>query len=157
MTCHYATEKEFEAYLRSLIELHVTSVNPAIYALTNKKAVDILICKDAPSSELFFVEVKFHRSNHGRLGFGSAGGGGFQPEILTKRPSYFLRNLRWILASAEHNAGRVLFLDSDQIISFVSGGEIGSKHNNFQQRIWREGPWRSEAELVSELKQWMGA
>ena len=73
----YRNESDFEMYIRHLIYENVTKVNPAIYALKNKKAVDTLICKELPKPELFFIEVKYHQSHHGRLGFGNSKGEGF--------------------------------------------------------------------------------
>ena len=80
----FKNETEFEHYLRQLIADRITAQYPHIYALDNKKAVDILICRDSPlSSALYFLEVKYHKKSHGRLGFGSRNGGEFQPEIVS--------------------------------------------------------------------------
>src|SRR5262249_25800011 len=98
----HTTESEFEAHVRELIRRHATAHDPAFHALRNKKAVDIIICKDSPPPQLFFLEIKFHRDHHGRLGFGGSKGGGFQPEIVGSRPAYFETHLRWILASESH-------------------------------------------------------
>jgi len=90
----FGDEREFEAHIRALVTTHITSANPDIYPLKNKKAVDILICKDSPPPELFFIETKYHQVKHGRLGFGGRKGGGFQPEIVLRKPAYFESNLR---------------------------------------------------------------
>ena len=151
----FARESELEAFVRLQISERVTARNRHIYALDNKKAVDILVCRDGSDPALFFVEVKFHCAHHGRLGFGSASGRGFQPEILTKRPTYFDRHLRWVLASDTHQIGKILFLDSNNIREYVSGGTIESKFNNFQPRIWREANWLSHEQFGAELEQWL--
>lgn len=151
----YRNESEFEAYIRSLITEHVTQAAPATYALKNKKAVDILICKDAPKPELFFIEVKYHKTNHGRLGFGSGKGGGFQPEIVSTKPAYFESHLRWVIASEEHEPGKVLFLTSEVIRKYLAGGKVAEKFNNFQKKIFREERWLSESEFVKELRHWL--
>jgi hypothetical protein len=153
----YRNESEFEAYLRALIGDHITKAAPSIYALKNKKAVDILICKDAPRPELFFIEVKYHQTNHGRLGFGSGKGGGFQPEIVSTKPVYFESNLRWVLASEEHEPDKVLFLTSAVVRKYLAGGKVAEKFNNFQKKIFREEPWLNESEFVEQLCQWLGA
>ena len=153
----YHNESEFEGYLRALIKEHITKAAPSIYALKNKKAVDILICKDAPVPELFFLEVKYHQTKHGRLGFGSGKGGGFQPEIVSTKPAYFESNLRWVLASEEHNPGKVLFLTSAVVRKYLAGGQVAEKFNNFQKRIFREERWLDEREFVAQLDQWLGA
>ena len=89
----FESEIHFERYIRTLIEEHICKYDPSIELLKSKKAVDILICKNRPTPELFFIEVKHFIKNHGRLGFGSRKGGGFQPEILSRRPEYFEKNL----------------------------------------------------------------
>jgi hypothetical protein len=152
----FSNEGGFEAYIRNLIQTHITATNPEIYALKNKKAVDILVCKDAPTPELFFIEVKYHQKKHGRLGFGGRNGGGFQPEIMSKKPAYFENNLRWVMASAEHGNGKVLFLTSDTVRKYLSGGIIAEKFNNIQIRIFRKESWLSEQQFVKQLKSWLG-
>lgn len=153
----YESESKFEAYIRQLIQEHVTKLDPRIYALQNKKAVDILVCKDTPQPQLFFIEVKYHKSNHGRLGFGSSKGGGFQPEIVSQKPAYFESNLRWALASESHEPEKVLFLSSEVLRQYVSGGKVGEKFNNIQAKVFREQPWLSEQEFIRELQLWLGA
>ena len=134
----YQNESEFEAHIRALINERITKATPFIYTLKNKKAVDILICKDSSPPELFFIEVKYHQKNHGRLGFGSRNGGGFQPEIMSTKPAYFESNLRWVLASNEHEPDKVLFLTSEIVRGYLAGSEVAEKFNNFQKRIFRE-------------------
>jgi len=152
----YGSESHFESRIRELIAEHVTHRQPSIYAMRNKKAVDILVCKDGPSPQLFFIEVKYHKANHGRLGFGSGKGGGFQPEILSNQPQYFESNLRWALASETHYPEKLLFLSSATLRKYLSGGEIGEKFNNIQARIFREQPWLTEQEFINELQRWLG-
>ena len=152
----YESESKFEAHIRTLIQRHITDLEPSIYALQNKKAVDIIICKDAPQPELFFIEVKYHKSKHGRLGFGGSKGGGFQPEIIGRKPAFFESNLRWALASEDHEAGKVLFLSSEVLRKYLSGGQLGEKFNNIQSKIFREQPWLTEEEFVQQLCTWFG-
>jgi hypothetical protein len=152
----YQTESQFEAYIRQLIRDHVTSRDKSIYALKNKKAVDIIICKDVPEPQLFFIEVKFHKPNHGRLGFGGGKGGGFQPEIMTRQPAYFEKNLRWVLASETHQSGKVLFLSSSTLRNYVSGGSVEEKFNNIQEKLFREQQGLTEQGLVRKLRRWFG-
>jgi hypothetical protein len=148
-------EAELEEYVRSLISDRITKKNRNIYALENKKAVDILICRDGKAPALFFLEIKYHQKTHGRLGFGSGGGSGFQPEIVSKRPRYFEEHLRWILASEEHQDVGILFLDSVTINSYISGGEVGQKFNNIQKKIFAEVTGLSEQQFVEQLSNWL--
>ena len=151
----FKTEAELEKYIRKLIANRITKKNKNIYALKNKKAVDILICRDGRKPMLFFIEVKYHRKAHGRLGFGGGKGGGFQPEIVSRKPRYFEKNLRWIMASEEHPNTGVLFLDSETVRKHISGGEVGEKFNNIQKRIFSEVTGYKEKQLVTELGKWL--
>ncbi len=152
----FSNESEFEGYIRNLIEQHVTHENPSIYALKNKNAVDIVICKDGDDPALFFIEVKYHQIAHGRLGFGSGKGGGFQPEIVSRKPFYFEKNLRWALASETHIDNGVLFIPSSTIRKYVSGNTVGEKFNNIQSKIFNEVPLLSESQLIAALREWVG-
>lgn len=149
----FRNESEFEVYVRELITKHIISKNKDFQLLESKKAVDILICKNSSKPELFFLEIKFHLKKHGRLGFGSAKGKGFQPEILKKRPPYFERNLRWII-SAEHS-NDIYFLNNEQILKFISGGEVGSKFNNIQSAIFKSEGGLSESQMIAAIEAWL--
>ncbi|MBS0480369.1 MAG: hypothetical protein JSR79_13870 [Proteobacteria bacterium] len=151
----FANEAELERYVREVIQSRVTTRHPHIYTLENKKAVDILICRDGPDPALFFLEVKFHRHGHGRLGFGSGNGRGFQPEILQRKPAYFERNMRWVLASETHEPDKIRLLTSADVRKYVAGGVIGQKFNNLQTRLWRESPYLSHGDFASELEAWV--
>jgi len=151
----YESERKFEAYIRHLIQEHVTKLDRRIYALRNKKAVDIIVCRDTPQPQLFFIEVKYHKSNHGRLGFGGGKGGGFQPEIVSQKPAYFETNLRWALASEVHEPDKVLFLASEVLRQYLSGGKVGEKFNNIQAKVFREQPSLSEQQFIRELRLWL--
>jgi hypothetical protein len=152
---NFGSEAEFKAYVRQLIANKITAKNRSIYALDNKKAVDILICRDAPEPDLFFLEVKFHKTSHGRLGFGSSSGGEFQPEIVSKEPVYFESNLRWVIASEAHPENGIIFAPSDVIRQYVSGGKVGQKFNNIQAKIFREVSGLDEKGFVAALSKWV--
>lgn len=98
------SETEYENLIRQLLIEDVLTGNDDFVLFTSKKAVDILICRNGPSPKAHFIEVKYHKNNHGRLGFGHGKGGGFQPEILLRRPHFFESNLRWILGSEDSDA-----------------------------------------------------
>lgn len=151
----FESELHAERQVRQIIRDRITARNPHIYALENKKAVDIVICRDGHSPALFFVEVKFHKAKHGRLGFGSSSGGGFQPEILQRSVRYFERNLRWVLASEEHDG--YVFVDSTTIRNYIAGGNIGEKFNNIQSRIFKQEALLSQEDFTNALTRWLGA
>lgn len=148
-------EKAFEAQIRSLIIDNILTERSDLMIMDSKKAVDILICKNGAEPALFFLEVKFHKLSHGRLGFGSSGGIGFQPEILKKQPEYFARNMRWIIGHEKHGLGRFILLNNRDLANYVAGGVVGTKFNNIQARIFDQATWLSETELIRELQAWI--
>lgn len=75
-------EQDFENHIRNEILIPILQNYPEFELFNFKKAVDILIAKNGEAPELFFIEIKYHKKNHGRLGFGQGKGGGFQPEVL---------------------------------------------------------------------------
>ncbi len=148
-------ERAYENHIRAIVAEHIVSERTDLVLMENKKAVDILICKNGTKSALYFIEVKFHRHKHGRLGFGGAGGIGFQPEILSKNPDYFSSNMRWIIGDEEHGIDRFVLLTNSEIASFVAGGAVGQKFNNIQSRLFRESHWLDQAQLIGALKTWV--
>lgn len=150
----FLSEKEFEAHLRKEIISPLLRKHKDFYLMESKKAVDILICKNGIKPGLFFIEVKYHRSNHRRLGFGQGKGGGFQPELLINNPSYFQANMRWILGVEEQNG--YLFLTNDEIVKSVSSGNVEKKYNNIQTRIFKERKLLTSSQLKAEISKWLG-
>jgi len=151
---NYKNEIELEKYVRKLIKNNITIKNKNIYALTNKKVVDIVVCKDGKNPALFFLEIKYYQKSHGRLSLGSGNGVGFQPEILSKSPNYFESNLRWVIASEEF-PNKMIFASSKTISKYVSGGKVSNKFNNIQARIFKEVPLIDESIFIKELKKWI--
>src|SRR5688500_4245150 len=96
------SERDLETKVREILRSKVLpSLNDQVHLLTSKKAVDIVLCRQGENPKLFLLEIKYHKIQHGRLGFGHKKGGGFQPEILKSSYHYFENNLRWILGSEE--------------------------------------------------------
>ncbi len=96
----------------------------------------MLICRNGKKPVLYFIEIKYHRINHGRLGTGHGKGGGIQPEILQLQPDYFKKQMRWILGT-ENQEGFWL-LDNQELLAYIAGNTIGEKYNNIQTKLFRE-------------------
>jgi hypothetical protein len=151
----FKTESEFEEHIRKLIFNEIISVSSNFLLLENKDVVDIIICDNSIlQPKLFFVEVKFSTQIKGRIGFGTANGNGFQPEILSKIPQYFNQNMLWIFGK-ENDVNYYIFT-TNQILNFISGNEIGLKQNNFQQKLFNqsENKFNDETFLLF-IKNWL--
>ena len=151
----FANESAFEDHLRRLIDSHITSENPSVYALCHKTIGDIVVVRDGTSPAVFFVEVKYHQPSKSRVGIGTSYGAGIQPEILLKRPVYFETHLRWIIGSYTCRNNQFWFVTSDTLSRFISGGSIGKKQNNIQLRLFRDCPSIDEDQLVGQLRSWL--
>lgn len=147
------SETEFENKIRQLIQTQILPEIDNLILLQSKKAVDIILCKNGESPKLFFIEVKYHKKIHGRLGFGSMSGIGFQPEILTLMPSYFSKNMLWILG--EESSESYWLLNNEEIRNYVSGGVISKKYNNIQNKIFREIEGIDQESAVKALKSFL--
>lgn len=151
----FANESAFEDYLRRIINSRITSENPGVYALEYKTIGDIVIMRDDPSPAIFFLEVKYYKKAKDRLGFWDSSGAGVQPEILRRSPAYLESHLRWVIGSDTHNGDGYWLATSEKIRQFVSGGYIGNKQNNIQERLFRECVSLDENQLVEQLKKWL--
>jgi hypothetical protein len=148
----FNNEREFEQHIRELIDKHIVNHVEDLMLLRNKKAVDILLCRNGAKPALFFIEVKYHKDY--RLGTGHGKGGGFQPEIILRSPSYFETNMRWILGDMQHD-GKYWFVDNATIRGNLSGEKIDDKYNNIHNKVFREVPSLNETELVSAITEWL--
>lgn len=151
----FDNESAFEDHLRGIIDSRITSKNPGIYALKYKTIGDIVIMRDDPSPAIFFLEVKYYQKAKGRLGIGTSSGKGVQPEILKRHHAYLESHLRWVIGSDTHNGDGYWLVTSEMIRQFVSGGCIGEKQNNIQERLFRKCASINENQLVEQLKRWL--
>ncbi len=149
------SETEFENLIRQIIHQDILTKRSDLILLTNKKAVDIVICKNQPKPTLFFLEIKYHKNNHGRLGFGQGKGGGFQPEILTKRPDFFENNLRWILGSEDSDF--FYLLDNNVLAKYLQGGNVGEKFNGIQKKLFKDETGICREDLTNQLLTWVSS
>lgn len=146
-------ETEFENHIRQIIQHEILTSNLDLTLLTNKKAVDIVICRNNPNPTIFFLEIKYHKINHGRLGFGQGKGAGFQPEILSRRPDIFETNLRWIIGSEESD--KYFLLDNSELSNFLQGGGVGDKFNGIQKKLFKDSVGINREELINKLRNWL--
>lgn len=149
----YKSEREFEAHIREIITKKILPLDKGLVMIQNKKAVDILICRNGKKPALYFIEIKYHKTNHGRLGTGHGKGGGIQPEILKLQPDYFKKQMRWILGAESHEG--YWMLNNQELTTFIAGSAIGEKYNNIQTRLFREKQAFTERQFIKSLKDWL--
>lgn len=149
----FESEKLFEDHVRKLIKKHILPNDKELIMFHNKKAVDILLCRNGKKPALYFLEIKYHKRKHGRLSTGHSKGGGFQPEVLSRLPAYFEKNMRWILGVEDRRGYWIL--KNSELIKYLSGGTIGEKHNNIQARIFKEQFPITEIFFIEFLKNWL--
>lgn len=149
----FASEKEFEVHIRELLITKVLPLDKNLVMIRNKKAVDILVCRNGAKPALFFIEIKYHKNNHGRLGTGHGKGGGIQPEILQLQPDYFKKQKRWILGIEDQEGYWVL--NNKELREYFAGNMIGIKYNNIQTRLFREKDPYTEKQFIKALKEWL--
>ena len=151
----FKSETEFENHIRNLISQHITKFCKNIYSLENKNINDIIVCRDCENPALFFIEAKLHKISHKRINIGSPQGG-FQPEVIFKKPLYLERNLRWALA-IENQSG-FLLLTTDRIRNYLSGGSIRQNmQNNLKPAIFKEETLLTEVDFIISLRNWLCA
>ena len=146
------TELQFENRIRDIIQSDIIP-NNNLLIMDIQKTTDIIICKNGDNPQIFFIEIKYYNTSHGRLGFGHASGKGFQPEVLRKNPDFFQNNMRWILGSIDSE--EYFFVDNKTILKFVSGNSIDYKQNNIQTKIFKEIKGFSKKDLVDQINDWI--
>ncbi len=145
-------ESDFENHIRQII-IPLLSFSESYKIFDFKKAVDILIARNGAKPKLFFIEIKYHKKSHGRLGFGHGGGKGFQPEVLKERIDYFEDNLRWILG--HEDSEEYWFADNETIREYLNGDRVAEKYNGIKTNIFNKITPKSKKELILELNQWL--
>lgn len=147
------SETQFENHLRYDILPSAIPEDNNHKLFNFKKAVDILIARNGVNPKLFFIEVKYHKPHHGRLGFGHGKGGGFQPEVLITKTDYFEENMRWILG--EENSEKYWFVDSNMIRQYLNGDVVGEKYNGIKIKFFREVQSLTKEELIIKINNWL--
>jgi hypothetical protein len=146
-------ETAFENHIRKDILLDILSKDSNYKLFDFKKSVDVLIARNGLNPNLFFIEIKYHKKNHGRLGFGHAKGGGFQPEVLKYNTDYFEKNLRWILGHEESN--EYWFVDNTILRNYLNGNTVGEKYNGIKLSFFSEVISMNREELKLKINDWL--
>jgi hypothetical protein len=122
MALPFDSEKAFETYIKGLLRKHVLSKDKELVLFENKKQWMFLLCRNGKKPAFYFLEIRYHKKKHGRLPTGHGKGGGFQPERLSKLPTYFEKNMRWVLGKGEKEG--FCFLTNQQIANNLSGNSM---------------------------------
>ena len=145
------SEKDLEIRIRNNLKDLFSDTDFILFE--NKDVVDIVILNDK-TQKLFFIEVKFFKKTHLRLGIGSEYGKGFQIEILKGKFAYFESKLRWILATEDDDYYR--FCTNEQIRKNICNG-LGKKYNSISKNLFKsdEIAKLNEDELINEINHWL--
>ena len=146
-------EQQFENHVRKEILQTILKDKRENKLFNFKKAVDILIAKNGDFPKLFFIEIKYHKKSHGRLGFGHGKGSGFQPELLKSQTDYFENNLRWVLGTEESE--NYWLVDNAILRMYLNGNEVGEKYNGIKTKFFKEVESMCKSELISEIEKWL--
>ena len=129
----FTSEENFRQWL-------ISQTTPLLGAswriLSSKNVSDIIFANsDATKPVALFLEVKYHKINHARIGFGDANGNGFQSEILMKSPLYFEHHMRWIIG--DEKSGKCLFFTNKDVRENAAAKSIKyGKQNNFRNELF---------------------
>ncbi len=127
--------KNEEEFRRWIVEELPNHLGKEWIVLQGKNVSDIVLCwNNADQPLLIFIEAKYHKARHGRIGFGDGKGRGYQTEVLLKRPAYLEKYLRWIIA--DQDSGQCLFFTNDDVRSNCAGEIRQGKQNNFTARLF---------------------
>lgn len=146
-------EAEFENHIRQNFLSKVLANKEEFKLFNFKKGVDVLIAKNGIESKSYFIEIKYHKKNHGRLGFGQGKGSGFQPEVLKEKTDYFEKNMRWILG--HENSEEYWFVNNDTIRRYLNGDKVGVKYNGIKLSFFKKIKPLSQSKLINKLNIWL--
>lgn len=148
-----SNESDFENHIRQDILKEILANKLAFKLFNFKKAVDVLIAKNGKDPKLCFIEIKYHKKSHGRLGFGQGKGAGFQPEVLKDKTTYFENNMRWLLG--HEDSEQYWFVDNNTIRQYLNGDKVGAKYNGIQIKFFSEVQSISKESLITNLSNWL--
>jgi hypothetical protein len=125
-----------EAMRRWLIERLIPLLAPTTWMpFYGKNISDIVVFKqDQHTPLMLFVEAKYHKAKHGRIPIGGAGGVGYQPEYLLRKPDYLERYLRWIVV--DEVTEQCVWLTNDEVRQHSTNGIAIGKHNNIKTNVF---------------------
>lgn len=146
----FNNEDEFRDWLLNEVRNRINAESLNFQVLESKKVNDIVICKESKSlPALVLVEVKLYKSSHGRIGIGDGKGEGFQPEILSKRPSYFDRYLRWVICNEN---GKCVFANNEVVSKYLMAGKITKgQQNNINPKIFDKEETVDISKIANEI------
>jgi hypothetical protein len=148
----FNNEEEFRQWVAAELPKHL---GQRWTVLHGKNVSDIVLCRDDDTQPLIlFVEVKYHKTSHGRIGFGNASGRGYQTEILLKRPFYLERYLRWLVT--DQDSEQCLFFSNDDVRNNCAGEIKEGKQNNFTSGLFEKNRTRcfKLADAPQQIAKW---
>lgn len=150
----FKNEEEFRGWLITQVERAVKERKLPLVVLESKNVSDVIFCIENIHNPIaLFLELKYYTANKNRVNIGNSTGGGFQPEILQKKPLYFSKYLKWVLA---HEDGYAFCLETNEVCNYISGGAIKIGHqNNIQKGIFNRDDLIDIGDLPEVLIEWV--
>jgi hypothetical protein len=153
----FNNERELRDWLLNEVRNEISGERLSFQVLESKNVNDIVICKESEPPALALIEVKLYKGSSGRIGIGQGKEGkkgkGFQPEILTKRPVYFDRYLRWVICNEN---GKCVFANNKVVIKHAAGGKVAQgKQNNISTNIFNKEKTIDISKIADELIAWL--
>lgn len=148
----FNNEEEFRQWIVTELPNHLSQ---RWIVLHGKNVSDIVLCQEDDTQPLIlFVEVKYHKTSHGRIGLGNASGKGYQTEILLKRPLYLERYLRWLVT--DQDSEQCLLFTSDDVRKNCAREIKEGKQNNFISGLFGKNRSRcfALADAPQQIAKW---
>ncbi len=126
-----------EKFRRWIVAELPTFLNESWIVIFGKNISDIVLCwNNIDNPLLLFIEVKYHKSSHGRIGFGDGKGLGYQTELLLKSPAYTERYMRWIIG--DQDSCKCLLFENNDVRENCAGEIKTGKQNNFTNGLFKK-------------------
>jgi hypothetical protein len=107
------------------------------HVMMGRNVADILVSRqDMDQPVLVFLEVKYHKKIHGRIGIGNQRAGGYQLEYLMTPIPYLEKHLRWVVADEARESA--VLLTNEEVRRYAANGIGQGKQNNFQNDLFRK-------------------
>lgn len=150
----FANEEDFRGWLITKISGLIKDRDLPVVVMESKNVGDLILCVENIQKPIaLFLELKYYTGSKNRVNIGNSIGSGFQPEILQKKPLFFCKYLKWVLA---HEDGYAFFLNTADVGQHISGGGIkAGQQNNIKRAIYDRQDLMDIHDLPDSIIEWV--